>query len=317
MLDHAIFGGCLRSDVPFPELRPLHAQAPSWTLTTHASSPPPHALSLMGEEAVTAEARVRLYAHAGGYRLEYDDTGAFDVSAAGQAIAWYPGDRADAESARIDVMGRVLAVAQHAAGRLTLHGSAVALGDGSGAECIAFLAPKRRGKSTLALALANAGGRLLTDDTLPVDPGPPPMAWPGVHSVRLWADSLGAVGDGAHTRASPLTDKATLDAIPAHRLMTERGTLAAAYLLMPVAAAAGRPPASRRRLAPVESALALVQHAKIGALLRGPAAATLLDRAVAVANQVPVHVLEVVRDFEQLPAVVEQLLDWHARPVTA
>lgn len=314
-MHHAIFGGCLRTDFAFPELRPSDASLPTWTLASVSGPAPECPVTPLGEEPVTDDARVSLFATPAGFRLRYDDTGTFDVGAAGRDIIWYRGSEAAEEAARIDIMGRVLAVALHASGCLTLHGSAVALG--SAPECVAFVAPKRHGKSTLAMALANAGARLVTDDTLPVDPGPPATAWPGVHSVRLWPDSLGEVASDEQGRTNSPGDKATLAALGDERLMTARVPLAAIYVIRPVKAAPRRPVALRLRCDPVSSALAIVQHAKIGGLLRGPASVTLLEQAAAIAREVPVYVLEVVREFAALPSVAQQLLDWHDVPVSA
>ncbi len=65
---------------------------------------------------------------------------------------------------RADLLGRVMALAAHADGRLTLHASAVSVAG----RAVAFVGPKHAGKSTLALALVRKGARLLTDDTLVV-----------------------------------------------------------------------------------------------------------------------------------------------------
>lgn len=315
MMHHAIFGGCLRTDLAFPELRVSDACVPSWTLAS-VSGPAPACLTTpLGEEQVTDSARVALFATPAGFRLRYDDTGTFDVSSCGRDIVWYRGTDAADEAARIDVMGRVLAVALHASGCLTLHGSAVALGPTP--VCVAFVAPKRHGKSTLAMALANAGARLITDDTLPVDPGPPATAWPGVHSVRLWPDSLGRVAGAETGRASALGDKTTLATLASERLMTARVPLAAVYMLHPVPSAPSRPAAVRRRYDQVSSALAIVRHAKIGGLLRGVESVRLLEQATVIAREVPVYGLAIANEFDALPAVAQQLLDWHDEPVSA
>jgi hypothetical protein len=51
---------------------------------------------------------------------------------------------------------------------------------------------------------------------------------------------------------------------------------------------------------------------KAGVLLGGPEATVVLDRAVAVAREVPVYTLHVVRDLNRLADVVAQLVEWHA-----
>ncbi|MFI5229274.1 MAG: hypothetical protein ACHQWU_09415, partial [Gemmatimonadales bacterium] len=183
------FGGTLQSEITFPELEPsTSTEAPEWRLCVSAAAPdgrPPDAgeLEFLGEDRVDIDVRVRAYKTPNGYRLSYEDTGTFDISSDGRDIRWVPGSKSSLEAARLDILGRVLALALHAGGQLALHGSGVAVGR----QAVGFLAPKFSGKSTLALALVNAGADLLTDDTLPVDLEAVPRAWPGVHSAR---DSL-------------------------------------------------------------------------------------------------------------------------------
>jgi hypothetical protein len=110
--------------------------------------------------------RVRAFASATSFRLIFDDTGRFDVVASEKRITWYPGACATAAAVRADLLGRVIAMAAHATGALTLHASAVSI-EGQGP--IALLGPKHAGKSTLALALVNAArAAAATDDTLVV-----------------------------------------------------------------------------------------------------------------------------------------------------
>jgi hypothetical protein len=215
---------------------------------------------------------------------------------------------------RMAILGRILPTALHAAGTLCLHGSAVAL-DGRG---IAFLAPKLHGKSTLALALANAGARLLTDDTLPVDPGPPVTVGPGVHSVRLWGDSAERIaGSRVRSNRMPGGAKHVFDELPESQITLERVPLAAVYLLKPVAPLAGGEAVRRARVAAVPAAMSIVTQLKVGAVLGGEESARSFDRAVRVAESVPVFSLEVVRDFARMPDVVAQLLAWHGAPSPA
>jgi hypothetical protein len=58
--------------------------------------------------------------------------------------------------------------------------------------------------------------------------------------------------------------------------------------------------------------MALVQHAKIGALLGKSEAPVLFERAVAAARAVPIYTLDFVRDFAQVDHIVGQLMEWHA-----
>lgn len=309
---YQVYGQCLESDLAFPELAPTAGPA-HWALTTvaGAAAPPADALWL-GDDSVQGDVRVRLHQAEATFWLDFDDTGAFEVSVDGRALRWHrPGAGPELdELARIDVLGRVLALALHAEGRLCLHGSGVC----TGGAALGFLAPKFHGKSTLALALVRAGARLLTDDTLVVATGAVPHALPGVHAMRLWGDSAARLLDDGVGTALADGDKLCLRDLPAARRMQCSAPLAAVYLLTPTHAGDNRPAAVRTPLPPTAAALALVGHGKLSPLL-GRAQATLaLRRAVDVALSVPVYTLSVVRDFARLDEVVDQLLRWHGGP---
>ena len=278
----------------------------TWRLRIGAGRAPCADARLLGSEEVDAGNTVRLYQQPNGLRLSYDDTGIFDISADGREIVWHPGRDAREELAGLDVIGRVLATAMHVGGILPLHGSAVAING----RAIAFVAPKTFGKSTLALALANAGATFLSDDTVPVEPGAVPHARPGVDHVRLWNDS-----------ASRLVERGRLDAESTRgkHVVVMRGSqpparapLAAVYMLSPVKETEGLEAASREQLGAVPATVALVRHAKLGCLAGGVEAARLLDQASRVAHVVPVYHLRVARDLDRLPDVVERIKTWHS-----
>src|SRR5690242_15883647 len=289
MPDYSIFGGCLRSEIVFPELRESSDVAPNWTFSARTCASAVESAESLGELEVTPTCRVRMSRHAQGYRLEYDDTGIYDVSRDGRTIVWTSGPNPAQTAVRADVTGRVLATALHAAGLLCLHGSAVALAGGT----IAFLAPKFHGKSTLAIALARAGGRLVTDDVLPVELGMTPTAVPGVHQIKLWDDTAALFGvsrDGVEAGEKHLVHDFSDTA-----LMTDRSPLAACYLLAPVTGDQTPDAAAvRAKLGDMVSALALVRQATLGALLGGSEAGVVFDRAVSLAKAVPVYRLDVV-----------------------
>lgn len=313
MHTYRVLGGVLHSELDFPEL----VAAPSggavrWSLSTGTAAPP--ALTLpppLGSDDVRGAGDVQLFQHADGFRLTYPDTGTYDVVDRGSRIIWfppaqrpYPDDRF-LEAVRIDVLGRVLAVALHAAGTESLHGSAVVFGNGG---AVAFVAPKFHGKSTLASALVAQGARLITDDTLPVEPGDPPRAAPGVHSVRMWEDSAGRLGGQLGLEPGPW-GKLRSSRMPEDWIADGPIPFAAIYVLSPRQAGAE---IARQRLAPMEAAVSLIAHAKLGPLLGKDAAAGLLAWAARLAQAVPVYRLAIPRDFARLDDVVERLRAWHA-----
>jgi hypothetical protein len=302
----------MRTALEFPSLRVQAVARPTWTL--HRSVPrkfPADAESL-GTDRVDASVSARLYRSSAGWHLVYDDTGCFDIDVSGGDIVWRAPESASEEAARLDIIGRVLATAMHAAGDVCLHASAVAI-DG---EAIAFLGSKGFGKSTLAWALVRAGARLLTDDTLRVQLDATPLAYPGVHELRLRSDAATWL-PAAPREARSSGDRLVVDALAMDRLQVEPVPIAALYLLSPVNELSGGAACRVSALPPVPSALALVRHAKIAPLLTGGEAVALLDRVVALARRTPVRLLEVSRDFTRLDEVVADVLAWHADGVGA
>jgi len=88
--------------------------------------------------------------------------------------------------------GPVLALVCHQRGLLPLHASAVEVIDG----CVLFVGPPCVGKSTVAAVLCRRGHSLIADDLCVVhaEGGNPPVAYPGPPSLRLWKDTLTALG---------------------------------------------------------------------------------------------------------------------------
>jgi hypothetical protein len=312
MTDYAIFGGVLRTSMEFPSLRPRPATRPTWTLHVRAPAAMPSGARALGVDQVDASAKVQLYRSRDEWHLLYDDTGRFDIDAAGQTIVWRALPDASEDAARLDVMSRVLATAMHAAGDVCFHASAVAVGG----KAIAFLGAKGFGKSTLAWALVRAGARLLTDDTLRIRLDETPLAYPGVHELRLRHDAATRLPPDSF-EAQIAGDRLVVDALDLGRLQGAPAPIGGLYLLAPMADLPGAAAIRVSALTPVSSALGLVRHAKIAPLLGSTAAVELLDRVVALARRVPVRLLEVARDFSRLDEVVADVLAGHGDCIAA
>lgn len=309
MYRYRLFGGILLSDVELPELERSGPGEPRWILESHSGPPPrPDGIQL-GEDSVTGEVRVRMCRQENGLRVRFDDTGSFDISSDGARIRWYRPEAAKLADVRADLTGRILAAALHAAGTLSLHASAVVLGE----NAIGLIGPKGHGKSTLSLALVAAGGALLTDDTFPVQVGDQAMGLPGLHAARLWPDSASRVGLGEISSADP-GEKFIFSRLPADRISHEPAPLAALYLLSPMAAAEGEAAVRRTALPPIQCALAMLGHAKLAPLLRTEAD-QLLSAAIGLTEKVPVYRLDVMRDLDRLSEVASTLWSWHSSPV--
>ncbi len=303
---YSVFGGLLRSEFVLPELPVAEPGRAHWTLRIAAAVPTTSPQEWLGRDEIGDSVGVRLFRIPGGFRLQYDDTGSFDVLRNGAEIVWRVAAGASSESAQIDLLGRVFALALHASGAYCLHASAVALAGGA----IAFMAPKYHGKSTTAIALVRAGARLITDDTLALAPGPTPLARPGIQTARLWGDSAAAVQ--IDTALAPESEgKYLVGGLPDEQLLSEWVPLEAVYLLTPAAAGGNDIAVRRRVLAADRSVLSLIGHAKLGSLLGGSELPVLFERAAGLAARVPVYRLEVAREFGRLSEVVAQLFDWH------
>lgn len=307
MHHYLAYGRVLGSELVLPELEPCDPALPAWTArhADYVASRPP-SLSLVGTELIYDDIYARLWRDSQGWRVDVDDTGAFDWDPLAREItcARYPWGTED--FLRAHLLGRVLSTCLHDDGLLVLHGSAVAVADGA----IAFLAPKGSGKSTLAAMLVAAGAHLLTDDALAVQSSGEMLAFPGVHSLRMNADMLqltGAVADGVQRPDG----KYVVPATSAMRLAREPRPLRAIYLLSPLQGIADGRLVARDSL-PAASALAAVMgHTKVGGMLGKAEAPRLLQRVASVVRRIPVQRLLVVRDVPALSAVAEQVLDWH------
>jgi hypothetical protein len=258
----------------------------------------------IGSEIVQGDVSVEAFTAGTAFRLTFDDTGTFDVSADDRTIVWYPGPAASDAAVRADLLGRVMALAAHADGRFALHASAVSI-DG---HAVAFLGPKHVGKSTLALALVRQGARLVADDSVVVrlDTAQAPRAAVGIQRPRLWNDVLGALEIPAHA----VGEKPTVGPLPPDRLERAEVPLVACYVLSPTVDGAV-PIARSARQTSVHAALTFLRFAKLGALLGGREAPIVLDRAGALATRVPAFTIDVVRDLGLLERVAARLHEWH------
>lgn len=305
MYRHTVFNRCLESELAFPELPPSASTSPSWTLRLGAEPEGTPVGELVGE-GTQSHCRVALFRRSAGFAIHHSCTGTFHISRCGTRILWDRVAGTPVEVGRADVLGRVLAVAMHAMGYVSLHASAVAI-DG---RAVAFLAPKGFGKSTLAVALAMSGGRLITDDSLPVFPHTRPMVAEGIRHARLCTDSAEFLLARRGYPAAGADDKHRIGSLSDAQLWTGDAPLAVLYLLSSREPTGSRTVVSRHQLPTRLSVIAVAQQTKIGALLGKAEAGTVLDRVVSVVRATPVYELHIRRDYSCLHDVADQLGTW-------
>lgn len=305
MPTQAVFGKGFWSEIPVTDLGDDAPLPSHWSF--HRSDAPAPALDceLVGSSEVFPGVWAYLHRHRDGLRYTADDAGVFDLAHGGREFTWYePRPEAEAQ-AQVYVTNVLLPLAWHLAGGLCLHASAVSFGD----NAISFMAPKFHGKSTLAMASVRAGAKLLTDDTLAVTLTTPPRLLPGVHAIRLYADSANRLQAGEEGVDEGFAAKQVIT--PTGHLAHDPARFDAGYLLAPVMATPDRPPVRRVRMSNFEAVLLLMGQSKIQLLFDKVEQMKVMERVTVIAEQVPVYKLEVVRDFARIEEVTATLREWH------
>ena len=314
MPDYFIFGGCLRSELRFPELTETRAPAPDWNLRLGSLSRVDRE-EVLSDVRLSATCRIRLSRGDGWLRYSHSCSGAFEVFAAGRRIIFEPAPGGDIGIARTDFISRVLLYCVDRARVTWFHGSAVRVG----AAAVAFLGQSGAGKSTMALALARAGCQHICDDTLPVEPGIESIVWPSDHIIRLRPDTRGRLAacanatrresDGKFILAGAAFDPGEVT-LASNAPGAGRTPLAAIYLLTPNAANVEA--VSRRSVGPTSAVPRLVQHLKLDPTI-GPAdPAQLVRQLGAIASSTPIFEMSVSRDWARIDDVVSRVIAWHA-----
>jgi hypothetical protein len=320
MPDYFVFGGCLRSELVFNELSTSVGRMPDWTLRISRLPHENHA-EVLSDTFLSRNCHIRITRGENAFRYHHSCTGTFEVSANGRDISFEPAANGDLNAARTDFVSRVLLYCVNRGEVAWLHGSAVRIAESG----VAFLGPSGAGKSTIALALARAGAVHICDDTLPVEAGPEPMVWPSDHVIRLRPDSREQLASEANAIRRESDGKFVLTHGAVGRDVdnrvstpgnTMRVPLRALYLLNPIES--GERPrisgahAERGPLSPRAALPALMQHIKLGPLIRPGDPALYMRQLGAIVSSVPVFELRLTRDWSRIDEVVTQLLAWHA-----
>lgn len=181
---YVAYGLSICSALPLPELPSYDLSGAEVDLIIEPSREAPHLPNME---------RVGLLV---GYRdnevaLRWSHFGLYRVIG-GRRIEYVPAPGISDAAARVPLLGVCMGILLHQRNLLTLHASAISI-EG---EAVVFLGEKGAGKSTVTAALVERGHGLLSDDVtaLSFDERDTPTVLAGIEAVKLWPDSLEAVG---------------------------------------------------------------------------------------------------------------------------
>lgn len=229
-----------------------------------------------------------------GYVLRFPELCSFGVWAGEMRIECAPSAGVDDSTIAHLILDHALPrLLSLTAGHVVFHASGIQVGDG----VVAVLGQSGQGKSTLAGWFASQGHSLLTDDCLVVRRDEAAGRWlaqPSYHSVRLWPDSVDALGipDSELREFAGYTTKKRTGREVDFRFASGGLPLTACFVLPPPEEPAHSGPPELRQLAVNEAFLALA-----GAVFR-------IDPVNARVNR---------REFEALTSLTDSVRFWSLR----
>lgn len=183
--DLYLCGWRLRSTLPLPELAPWTGDQRQPDLTIRTGAIPTR---LEGAIDVSPLLQVTVDKQA---RLSIDGVATYWLRSPGEVVI-DPQMELSSPDIRTLLFGTLLGLLCHRRGLLPLHASSVKIGG----RAIAISGVSGAGKSTLAAALTRRGHALISDDVCAIDSEGlgGPVVLPAFPRVKLWNDSLAAVG---------------------------------------------------------------------------------------------------------------------------
>lgn len=252
---------------------------------------------LTPDGGVTAE----FHRHAAGILLRFPDQADFVIPADLQQIVCTPVPDMDVSTVNSLFENSVRPAIGNHAGSLNLHGSAVVMGG----RALAIMGYSRRGKTTLAGALAREGFPFLTEDVLALSISSSGyLVSPQRAVLRVFADSAAYLlnsGDPAAERG----EKRELAAGSFFPSAEHSVPLGAICIL-------GPGETDKVSIRPLDQAgflAEIMQHSFILDVEDRTALREHFDRLAGLAGHVPCYLLDYPRDFSQLPTVVEAISD--------
>ena len=186
--DLFLCGWRVRSDLVLPELAPWNGDEREPDLTIRIGAVPAR---LDEARDVSPLLQVNSQRHA---LLSIDGVASYWLRSSHEIVV-DPQIAVESPDIRTFLFGTVLGLLVHRRGLMPLHASCIRIG-GKG---VAISGMSGAGKSTLAAALARRGHALVSDDICVIDTGAVggPVVWPAFPRVKLWQDSLEAMGLGS------------------------------------------------------------------------------------------------------------------------
>ncbi len=284
------YGLAISSALPRPELIATAAAPPDVQIHLGRVDAPPPPLSEQSRFGWTRAAEA-------GAVIHWNQVATFLVRGGCEIVVdAIPG--VTAEVLRAYLLGSALGVLLQQRGWLALHASAVTVAGG----VVAFLAASGWGKSSLAAALHAQGHPLVADDVIAVQvEGGQPTVFPGFPQLKLWPDTVAALGDAADNLPRLQPDGEKRIRRVEHDFSHAPRPLRQLYVL------ADGPVLAIEPLAPRQGFLELVRHSYSARALAGAEVSDHFAQCSRLAARVPISRLRRPRDLQLLPELARRV----------
>ena len=230
-------------------------------------------------------------------RLYFPEIGTF-LMENGRKISVTPLPNVEERLVRLPLLGAALATLLYQRGKFVLHASAVAIDK----EAVVFVGNKGFGKSTMAAMLCSRGHQLLADDTVVVDldESEQYIVLPGFPQFKLYPDAVMATSNDDPEKLEEVASNFLKRSRRADNFCQEALPLRAIFVLNEGT------DVRISQLAPQEIIKHLLSNtymARFSSDWLGGIAAANLQQCAAIANQIPVYLLERPRDISVLEDV--------------
>ncbi len=233
------------------------------------------------------------------YLMRFPNQADFSIAADLAEIVCLPAPETDEKTIASLFANSVRPVIGNHAGELNLHGSAVVIGG----KAIAIMGYSRRGKTTLAGALAKAGHPFLSEDVLALTlDGRKYEVAPQRPVLRVFADTAAYLAGQPPSDQGEKSEIAGSADLPAAHHSAELGAIC-------LLGAGEINTVSITQLGPSAALADIMQHSFVLDVEDRRRLSAHFERLAALANAVPCYQLDYPRDFARLPEVVAAIAD--------